>query len=838
MPTPSIFAVPAYLLMKRLISLLAAISLFAGCENSENSDFIQVLPSDEIFLDSDASEATLTVASSGKWSLTEATTWVTVTPEEGKSEEEITISVAENSSEDDRTGAFTLTCGTASVTVSITQYGAIQTNYTDLKLDKDGTSMTYGQDTGTIRITYDGNTPPTVDNGRAVVLTAQQGFDIRVVESSSVSGNTLTLETSPGNMEDLFMNTGFTLVTSDTQATRSTEGRRVVKPSEVGYFDTEGTYHKTYDRSDMTKGDYYHNGDELWSFHKDFNGKTIAQGSAGRLYWEKCAFDAGLHGEFTFDFGEKKISEIRKKGDIRMFRCLLKGNIDMDLLLHYIYEDGYSEEDDGIIAENVIPTMVFKFMVGTVPVYIQVDTHLGKSTEFSAEGQIEASAGVKLGTEVSMGVEWSKDAGARAIKDVDPYMTLHHPEFKAEASAEAKVSYYPHIDIRLYRFFGPWAEPRPYIRQTVEAGLRASTDGENHIGWKADTYAGQDLKMGLDLDFGILEFNAWESEMINIVKDQLLFEAPYRITTISPEDGTRVKAGETVTAEFLVESYSPLTGEYYPCPLALVNLEVTAGELDADIAVSDLEGLIQADWTAPASAGSKTRANGGTTQTMTAEVTDAEGEVIDDATLTVEMENERPTPRQWVDLGLPSGVKWAGWNVGASRPEEYGGYYAWGETEEKSEYTLGSYVHKEPASYHADGSVSEWQYKDIGECISGTSYDVATVKWGGGARMPTVEEIEELAENCYHEEGYLNDIAGVFAIGPNENSIFFPYAGFRNVFDDGAAAVGDQCRYWSGSIESLNTSGKYGINLYSDWWRLMVSIRPREDGLPVRPVSD
>ena len=92
------------------------------------------------------------------------------------------------------------------------------------------------------------------------------------------------------------MNTGFTLVTSDTQATRSTEGRRVVKPSEVGYFDTEGTYHKTYDRSDMTKGDYYHNGDELWSFHKDFNGKTIAQGSAGRLYWEKCAFDAGLHG--------------------------------------------------------------------------------------------------------------------------------------------------------------------------------------------------------------------------------------------------------------------------------------------------------------------------------------------------------------------------------------------------------------------------------------------------------------------------------------------------------------------------------------------------------------
>ena len=103
--------------------------------------------------------------------------------------------------------------------------------------------------------------------------------------------------------------------------------------------------------------------------------------------------------------------------------------------------------------------------------------------------------------------------------------------------------------------------------------------------------------------------------------------------------------------------------------------------------------------------------------------------------------------------------------------------------------------------------------------------------------MPTVEEIEELAENCYHEEGYLNDIAGIFAIGPNENSIFFPYAGSRNCFDDGAA-VGDQCRYWSGSIRSLETSGEYGINLYSDWCRFEVSCHRREDGLSVRPVSD
>lgn len=77
-------------------------------------------------------------------------------------------------------------------------------------------------------------------------------------------------------------------------------------------------------------------------------------------------------------------------------------------------------------------------------------------------------------------------------------------------------------------------------------------------------------------------------------------------------------------------------------------------------------------------------------------------------------EKERPTPGQWVDLGLPSGILWAGWNVGASRPEEYGGYYAWGETEEKSEYTFKNYKYK---YYH---EALGWQYDLIG-----------TPDWGG-----------------------------------------------------------------------------------------------------------
>lgn len=197
-------------------------------------------------------------------------------------------------------------------------------------------------------------------------------------------------------------------------------------------------------------------------------------------------------------------------------------------------------------------------------------------------------------------------------------------------------------------------------------------------------------------------------------------------------------------------------------------------------------------------------------------------------------EKERPTPGQWVDLGLPSGIMWAGWNVGASAPEEYGGYFAWGETSEKSVYDLESYQHKEKYHYGYDPYDWYWIYSDIGECISGTNYDVAAVRWGGGARMPTLKEIKEIANECYWEGGYVNGVKGVFAIGPNGNSIFIPFAGGRGDSDLGREGLNGYL--WSGTISKYYVDCAYCLGCSWDragWgcWRL-------EYGFSVRPVSD
>lgn len=124
-----------------------------------------------------------------------------------------------------------------------------------------------------------------------------------------------------------------------------------------------------------------------------------------------------------------------------------------------------------------------------------------------------------------------------------------------------------------------------------------------------------------------------------------------------------------------------------------------------------------------------------------------------------------------IDLGLPSGTKWASWNVGAFSPEEYGGYYAWGETEEKEDYTQSTYLYYD----------SIWQeYKNIGENISGTEYDVARQKWGEDWRMPTKAEMEELKSECtWTWIQYNNSVYGYRVVGPNGNKIFLPAAGRR-----------------------------------------------------------
>ena len=172
--------------------------------------------------------------------------------------------------------------------------------------------------------------------------------------------------------------------------------------------------------------------------------------------------------------------------------------------------------------------------------------------------------------------------------------------------------------------------------------------------------------------------------------------------------------------------------------------------------------------------------------------------------------------QQKVDLGLS--VKWAGWNVGASFPEEYGNYYAWGETTTKTSYT--------------DENCST-NNKSIGSIAGKSTYDVARARWGGSWRLPTKEEFEELIDRCTWTWITYKGVNGYKVTGPNGNSIFLPAAGlFRaSLYDRGT--FGD---YWSATPNESYSNLACYLGLFSGHY--VADWNYRGDGLSVRPVSE
>ena len=186
-----------------------------------------------------------------------------------------------------------------------------------------------------------------------------------------------------------------------------------------------------------------------------------------------------------------------------------------------------------------------------------------------------------------------------------------------------------------------------------------------------------------------------------------------------------------------------------------------------------------------------------------------------------------------VDLGLS--VKWATMNVGATSPEEYGGYYAWGETEEKEYYEWSTYKWCNGSSDTMTKYCTRNSYGTVdNKTVLDPEDDVAHVKWGGSWRMPIIAELDELYNNCTWEWTNQNGVNGYKVTGPNGNSIFLPATGFcigTEVYS--GDSVGD---YWSSSLRGIDN--RSACDLYFDSGYKTSGYYARSYGHCVRPVSE
>ena len=208
---------------------------------------------------------------------------------------------------------------------------------------------------------------------------------------------------------------------------------------------------------------------------------------------------------------------------------------------------------------------------------------------------------------------------------------------------------------------------------------------------------------------------------------------------------------------------------------------------------------------------------------------------------------DTPSTEDYVDLGLPSGIKWATKNLGASKPSDYGDYYAWGETATKADYSWATYKWMQTGQSDwkhitkytfPDGKTEGIWYAPDGTFIGDGKFtldaadDAATVKLGSPWRMPTSDEIKELLDNCTWTWTTQDGINGCEVKGPNGNSIFLPAAGRRE--DSELIDAGSWGVCWSSSLSSAYSDRALSLYFDSDghdWY-----YNSRYLGFTVRPV--
>ncbi len=186
----------------------------------------------------------------------------------------------------------------------------------------------------------------------------------------------------------------------------------------------------------------------------------------------------------------------------------------------------------------------------------------------------------------------------------------------------------------------------------------------------------------------------------------------------------------------------------------------------------------------------------------------------------------------YVDLGLPSGTLWALSNIGATTPEDYGDYFAWGETTTKETYEWGTYKYCDFSDI-SDTTMTKYLTED--NTFNGTTLesvdDAAIANWGDTWRMPTQEDFNELRTECVWTWTTLNGVSGSRVTGKNGMSIFLPAAGY--CAGTTLYCKGEQGYYW---LASLHANSKQACALYFYPQPAPMCGLNRFVGLPIRPV--
>jgi len=685
----------------------------------------------------------------------------------------------------------------------------INPDYVSIDWDK-ATLQSSDDSTGYYQIRFSGQTPD-IQPGSIVTILDDTVAHYIYVETVTVNGNVMDITSTKATLSDIFYDTEFALSTAS-------EGKSSLKgdvhyPVRAFQLDENGKYHLLFsDDVDKGRTNLAHipinmDGRELWSL-EDYC----------RIYMQKMRIDLSLDFDMYVNFSGRNTRELWANGRERYrsqaldVRASLHGLtqteqvICCELYRNYQYKPGYE-----IWYHNPVQPIYIEFVVGGVPIVLKINSDLYREVEIDAVGQLTACAGFKYTAEGNLGFRWQQTQGMSPIKDFSQSLELVPPTIEGRGKIEAKVWVFPRFRVLLDGALGPSFDIKPYISETVSGGFREDLLGQtnDYCAWSFDCNTGLDACCGLSLQFIGYEIENWSTDDWNIF-DFPLYHSPQRITHASGRP-TPVQSGQV--SFYVFDKNYLLNTEVLTILPQIVKFEAR-GELSSRYAIAQ-NGMVSVVWSPTAN------------DVLHAKLYDINGNVISEDTIKIGDGSDDPDGNldDWVDLGLPSGLLWSTRNIGASSPEDYGDYFAWGETSPKSVYDWDTYRYYNSST----GSFSKYTGSD-GLTILQPGDDAATANYGG--RTPTKEEWQELTNNTTSQWITINGVNGLCFTGSNGNSLFLPAAGFR--WGSSLSYAGSYGYYWSSSLYTDNPGGAWNFDFDSD--RQDVNGGNRLDGFTVRAV--
>ncbi len=665
---------------------------------------------------------------------------------------------------------------------------------------------------------------PDIHVGSIITIDLDTAVYYRFVETVSVNGNTMRVATSEAYLTDIFYNSGFTLSTASEGRTKSKSTGMVFHPVRAWQIDKHGKYHALDVRA---KGNSRLTG-EIWRLPEtNYDNTVLFSGSNYTVMLEKMNFDLSLDLEMNMNFGGRTVREIvgdaveRYRSRALKITAELVGRFSTEQKVRCDIQGScrYNPDYD-LWKHNLFRPIPVRFLVYGVPVVVTLRADLFRQVELSASGEMHAYAGFTDNAEGRVGFKWEQTGGMTPISSFNNTFTLIPPTVEGKGQVQAKVWAFPRVSVMLEDIIGPSFDFKPYIADTIRGGFREQMLGQSndYCAWSLDCHAGMDASCGLSLRFMGYEIENYSTPNWNVI-DRKLYHSPKKVVHASG----RPTQGQSAMVSFNIYDQNYLFGREVLTPLSQIVKFEANGQLSSEYGIAR-NGTVSVTWTPT------------TNDVLYAKLYDPNGNVLAWDTVKVPRDN---STGDWVDLGLPSGILWATRNVGATSPEDYGDYFAWGETSPKSVYDWSTYR-------YCNGS-----YNTLTKYCSNSSYgyngftftdnlttlqagdDAATANWGGGARTPTATEWRELINNTTSQWTTQNGVYGRRFTSSNGRSIFLPAAGCRwvsSLYDAGSYGF-----YWSSSLSTSGPSSAWGLDFDSgdvstDYYY------GRYYGLSVRPV--